>query len=426
MTLLDRAIARQFLTNALALLVILFTFVVAIDVSLNFGHFAKMASDRAAATVARPTGAPAGAPTGAPTAAPTTAAASGSSDRSKSPAAKPSAVKSPAQPSEPAKPGMVRVAGSFVYLVTDLWWPRLVQLFNSILGLVLVGALGFTAAQLVKNRELTAILASGLSLHRVARPMLVASGLLLGVQALNQELLIPTIAPLLTREHDDAGQKQLGRSSLALTTDAKGRLFYAAAFDADKGTVEDLYVWERDAAGLPQRRIYAPKATWKDGRWELSQGVAQRLITDRPVAAERITTLETDLGPTAMTMRRFAGFAGNLSWGQIGQMLDAPAALDATTRQRLSDLERIRWSRPAVLLCNFLGLLIALPFFLRREPANMVLQSVKAAPLAIGAVVGGAFGAAVVIPGLPAQLSVFVPVMVLTPFAIAAVTSIKT
>ncbi|MDX2018550.1 MAG: LptF/LptG family permease [Planctomycetota bacterium] len=420
MTLLDRAIARQFLTNALALLVILFTFVVAIDVSLNFGQFARMASDRAAASLAAPT-API-TPTTTPAASPASKAAPKAAP-AKAPEPKAEASSAPATP---AKPGLVRVAGSFVYLVVDLWWPRLVQLFNSILGLVLVGALGFTAAQLVKNRELTAILASGLSLHRVARPMLVASGLLLGVQAVNQEVLIPSIAPLLTREHDDAGQKQLGRSSLALTTDAKGRLFYAAAFDADKGTVEDLYVWERDAAGLPVRRIYAPKATWKDGRWELQQGLAQRLITDRPVAAEKVAALETDLGPTAMTMRRFAGFAGNLSWSQIGQMLSAPAALDATTRQRLSDLERIRWSRPAVLLCNFLGLLIALPFFLRREPANMVLQSVKAAPLAIGAVVGGAFGAAVVIPGLPAQLSVFVPVMVLTPFAIAAVTSIKT
>ena len=43
MTTLDRYIARQFLFNALALLILLFTFVVAIDVTLNIDRFVDRA-----------------------------------------------------------------------------------------------------------------------------------------------------------------------------------------------------------------------------------------------------------------------------------------------------------------------------------------------------------------------------------------------
>ena len=44
MTLLDRSIARQFLGNTLLLLVILFTFIVAVDVSVKFDEYTKAAT----------------------------------------------------------------------------------------------------------------------------------------------------------------------------------------------------------------------------------------------------------------------------------------------------------------------------------------------------------------------------------------------
>ena len=45
MSILDRYIARQYLINILVLLVILFCFVVAVDVSVNLPRFAKIAGE---------------------------------------------------------------------------------------------------------------------------------------------------------------------------------------------------------------------------------------------------------------------------------------------------------------------------------------------------------------------------------------------
>ena len=70
------------------------------------------------------------------------------------------------------------------------------------------------------------------------------------------------------------------------------------------------------------------------------------------------------------------------------------------------------------MLANLLALAIAIPFFLAREPRPMLTQTLKAAPLSMGAVMAGVIGSAVGIPGVPPGLGVFLPVLVLTPMAI--------
>ena len=371
MSLLDRYIARQYLINIVLLMLILFCFVVAIDVSLNIDRFVRIAGELAR--------------------------------------------------SEGNEDSTLRRGIITIFLIADLWGPRLLQLFNYMLGLVLIGAMGFTCTQMVRHREFVAMLASGQGLHRVARPILITAIALSALQALNQEILLPRVAPLLTRDHGDAGQRSLGASAVPLTADGLGRLFYARSFDADAGTVEGLYIWERDAVGLQTRRIYAPRAQWNNGGWDLTDAVAKSTMGHDP-QPESILRIETDLDPNALKMRRFAGYAQNLSWPQIGQMLARPELLDEINRDGLL---RIQYGRISLILTNLLALAITLPFFLQRMPIGMLNQSLKCAPVAIAAMIGGLLGASAPIPGVPAQLGVFVPVMILIPVAIAMATSVK-
>jgi len=378
MSLLDRYIARQFLTNIFLLFVLLFAVVVVIDFSLNFDEFTDIA-DRLGREWAWPD-------------------------------------------------TVFHRAVLSVSLVLDLWWPRLFQLFYYLLGLVLVGAMGFTCAQFVRHREFVAILAGGISLRRVARPMLIVAAVMSCVQLLDSEVALPKLAPLLTREKVDAGKHSLGVARVPLGTDARGSLFYARAFDPDAETIQGLWVWERDPAGLISRRITATSARWDGKAWVLTEGRAearrssqagQRAIT----ALERV---ETDLDPTALKLRRFEGYSSNLSLTQIGEMLSRFRSLPSPPRQRVEQLERIRSGRFAAVACNLLTLLVCMPFFIRREPANMIVQSLYCAPVAIVSLVGGLLGASATLPGLPASVSPLVPVMVLIPLAIAAVSSVKT
>jgi hypothetical protein len=68
-----------------------------------------------------------------------------------------------------------------------------------------------------------------------------------------------------------------------------------------------------------------------------------------------------------------------------------------------------------------------MPFFLTREPRNMVAQSVKAAPVALGCLVAGVLGAAAPVPTdiMPVALAAFLPTLAMLPIAIAAATSVR-
>ena len=78
-----------------------------------------------------------------------------------------------------------------------MWGPRLLQLFNYMLGVAMVVGMGFTFAGMVRRRELVASIASGLSLQRMSRPVLLVALALTGLQALNYEFLMPRVAHLL-------------------------------------------------------------------------------------------------------------------------------------------------------------------------------------------------------------------------------------
>lgn len=374
---LDRYIAGQFVFNVAALFVILFSFVVAVDVSLNIDQFLKAADE-----VARAEGV--------------------------------------------TLTGLGRV-WSAAWITWDWWWPRLLMLFNFLLGIVMVGAMGFTFSQMARHRELVAVLAGGLSLHRVGRPVVVAALGLTAVQIVNQEFFLPPVAPMLTRDHGDAGKRTLGARGLALTPDGHGRVIAAHQFDADTDTLKGVYILERDEAHGAVRAITAPEAHWDpgvrggSGAWVLAGArVESRTGVSEAGTVDRI---ETDLDPTMLKMRRSSVYSQNLGTARLTEMLERPGFLDTRSREQI---ERIRLGRFATMAANLLTLVVTMPFFLTRVPGNQLLRSVACAPVAIAGLIGGVLGAAASIPGLPVWLSVFIPALILVPVAVAMAGAVRT
>jgi lipopolysaccharide export system permease protein len=370
---LDRYIAGQFVFNVAALFVILFSFVVAVDVSLNIDQFLK-ATDEIARADGR------------------------------------------------VLEGAARAA-SAAWIIFDWWWPRLLMLFNFLLGIVMVGAMGFTFSLMAKNRELVAVLAGGMSLHRAGRPVVLAAVGLTGLQVVNQEVFLPAVAPMLTRDHGDAGKRTLGSRGLALTPDGHGRVFAAHLFDADTDALKGLWVLERDESHGARRVITASEARWDagTGEWVLTGAkVEARQGEPEPGVVDRIAT---DLDPTMLKMRRSTVFSQNLGTARLTAMLERPGFLDTASREQI---ERIRLGRFATMGANLLTLIVTMPFFLSRVPGNQMLRSLVCAPVAIAGLIGGVLGASAAIPGLPVWLSVFMPALILVPVAIAMAGALKT
>jgi lipopolysaccharide export system permease protein len=324
--------------------------------------------------------------------------------------------------------GSARLAVELVGVVADFHGPRLFQFYAYMVGLLSVGAMGFTLAQMHRHRELVAVVASGIRLQRVARPLVVAALGLSVLQLANQELALPRLAPLLIRDHGDIGRATVGSFEVPFSADGRGNLLRAPSFELKTATLRLPTVLERDAAGRTTRRISAESARWDApaGAWLLAGGwvtVAQPEAATRTTATfvgEPIDRWHTDLTPQVLTMRRFNEFATMLSLEQIGRMLRTPGVVNADA------LVRYAWARFATLLINMLVLLIALPWFLLREPANLLRNSALCAAAVIPATIGSLLSFAVAFPGIPPALGVFLPVLLLLPGAMYMQSLVRT
>ncbi|MBC8373821.1 MAG: LptF/LptG family permease [Planctomycetes bacterium] len=110
-------------------------------------------------------------------------------------------------------------SGSFLGVLGDIWEYYATQslvYFIELGGLIIVASAGFSLAKMNYTNELTAMLASGVSLHRVVLPIIICSMLMGGVVILDQELLVPRFAHILIRKHDEAG-KRVKKRSLSLS-----------------------------------------------------------------------------------------------------------------------------------------------------------------------------------------------------------------
>lgn len=373
MTTLARYIVRLYLVNVFTLLVVLSFFIVTVDVIVNLDKFSEQAANHIAAQGGEPS---------------------------------------------PLWQLQLTISG-----VIDIWGPRLLQLFVYLNGLVLVAGMGFTCSQLVQHRELVAMLASGISLRRAARPFLVVAITMMTIQAGLQEFAIPRIAHLLPRDQSDVGKRKLDEFPVRLAADGDGRLWYAAAFNDAQGLLRHLTVWERSSDGVLQRVITADSARWTDQGWVLEQGVS-RLVAksiDGPRSSP-IHLLATDLDPTQLKVRYLEGFAQNLSSRQLTAMIHG-GALDNRARARI---DRIRWGRLGSVLCSFFTLIAVLPIFMRRLPQPMISSCLRAAPIGLSGFAASAASASLSIPGLPAWLGALVPASIMLSLAIALYSGLRT
>ena len=372
MNILERYIAKLYLLNILTLFVILAGFVVTIDVIMNLDDFSR-AADRELERA----------------------------DSGDSP---------------------LRHALLTTLFIFHLWWPRLLQLFGYLVGLVLIAAMGFTCGQLVRHREFVAILASGVSLQRLVRPFVIVAVGVIALQAVDQEILVPRVAHLLTRDQEEAGRATVDAFPVKLTPDGRGRILSAAAFDDATGLLTEPTIWTRNEHSEIVSVVRADAARWNQNAWILENGVVTYPSETGRAERSPIGRIEMPLGPREIKIRHLQDFAQNLSWGQLTDMIES-GSLDGRAADRL---DRIRWGRLASLVSNFVALLAAIPFFLKRVPQPMLLPAVKCAPIALAGLTAAGLSGSIALPGLPVYVGVFVPTLILLPLAISLYTSIKT
>lgn len=323
-----------------------------------------------------------------------------------------------------------RLGGAFtgtLVVMADYYGPFLMLIYTVMSGLLVVAAMGFTIAQLQRSRELTAILASGVSLYRVAAPVLVV-GFLLNLMVLPvQELAIPPVADKLVRSKSQVGSPTISDKPVRYATDDEGALISAASFSAERRELTDVRIIERGDQGQQTRLIRADKATWSSTQaaWVLEGGRVFRVSNAEDssgvgIGGVAVDRFETELSPEVLIVRQKALYVRLQSMRQL-ETMRSNAALTPEQRGRIT---QIMWSRFTTLVLGVLILLMGLPYFLTRVPGNLLVNSAKAAGITIGAWSGGLI--LLQVGGMNPVTAALLPVALFVPIAFYLITTIKT
>ncbi|MGD0596767.1 MAG: LptF/LptG family permease [Sedimentisphaerales bacterium] len=311
--------------------------------------------------------------------------------------------------------------------------------FRDFAGMITVVAAAFSLGKMVRYNELTAMMASGVSLKRVITPIVVLAIVFSGFLIIDQELVIPPLSAKLVRNKDVVPGKE--SYNVWFVTDASGSLLSAKKFDVASSTFDDLIVVTRSKKPdtllwEPTGFIEASKAIYdfKSQTWLLTNGFftpIPKLGSPQPgrqnASASRtpLAAYHTDLTPNDIPVRRKAEHKSLLSSLQLSRL-----ASQGTQLKDLANLYSQKHFRITDPIMNLVMLLVCLPVLVCRDPKSMksaiaISFAITAASLIVGFVcrilaTEDVFGR--VVPELWAWL----PVFIFAPIAVYEIDSMKT
>jgi len=314
-----------------------------------------------------------------------------------------------------------------VYSVFDYYYPMALLLYVFFSGLVVVAAMGFTFSLLHRSRELTAMLASGVSLYRVAMPVIVA-GIVFNALALPaREFIIPRVADKLMRSSADVKYGSMRGFPVRFAADESGALLSASRFEPDAGSLRDVILRRRSDEGITTQRLTAARASWDEARqaW-LMRDVSMQSVRSGAPAEPTLNSepyvYKTDLSPEVLVSRRASNYPRFMPMTQLQQLQHNQALASGLRAQVVQAL----WSRFSLVVLNVLVLVMALPFFLRRSPDSMLAQAVKAAGVVLGIWGGGVVMLQMPSTVLSPVVAAWLPVVICLPIAAILLQLIRT
>lgn len=314
--------------------------------------------------------------------------------------------------------------------------------FVQLSGIIPVVAAAFTLVRMTRFNELTAMLAAGVPMLRIAAPIIVVGIALNALLVIDQELIIPRITHKLVREHDEVGSVRGTSFPITAMEDGNGSLLIAAEYFPVGANKEDAalpaYMDRVDIVEFhdqhPIAHIQAKTATFDPKHsdanrkvWILDGGIRQTgLQPDDPIGSAPLAEWVTDIGPDEVTLYRRASYVDFLSTAQINNLLEHPRNFGTVPLLRV---KHWRFVQP---IANIVLLLLAIPCVLTREPGALKRAATRTV-LLTGACMAVMFVANQVAgrPPFPGwatvwpAIAVWIPVFIFAPIAVWQMDHVK-
>lgn len=325
--------------------------------------------------------------------------------------------------------------GSLAQVLAIYYGPRLIGLFCEVSGLLYLLAAICTLTRLYGTHELAAIQAAGVSIRRVARPLVVLTAILCLFSLVSREFILPRFRQTLSANAQELLNQepkpvisQIDYDSLVMI---RGQSLNPMAKAIDAPDVLIPYDW-----GISDPQIRATRAVWLQADQQHGAGF---LLEDFQAAGEIQQASVVRSGQTRLyspvdtpwlaanqcfvpTGIPFEQFSHGVDWFRNAPLSDLVAA-NHSGSIRLPGVHRIemhwRLIRP---LMDFSVLLLGLPLVLRRDGQKLVVAAAYCAFLMLGVqllVMGCHFlGAQRILT--PMAFAAWLPVLLMFPLAVWA------
>jgi lipopolysaccharide export LptBFGC system permease protein LptF len=301
-------------------------------------------------------------------------------------------------------------------------------LYYQQLGMVLLTiAAGFTFAMMMKNNELTPLIVAGVPLQRLAWPVLGCSVVLVGAWLVNSELIVPRLAHKIARQHEDMLETR--PVGVQCVRDDHNAILVAHELNVHAGVLRGVYIIEPDENGTPQQLIQADSATYdpQARTWRLDRGARLQVAEafgsgelGRAIRRVSLAQYPFTLSPEQIRLRQSSQWADLMSVSQMR------ALLQTRNLPNLAAVARSLDARVTQVPLAWILMLLAIPFFLTREPGNVLVAGGKALLLT-----GLCFGLVFVTHSVSAdgwaeRLLMALPVLAFGPLAVVLFANVKT
>ncbi|MHC4624781.1 MAG: LptF/LptG family permease [Planctomycetota bacterium] len=196
--------------------------------------------------------------------------------------------------------------------------------FRDFAGMITVVAAAFSLGKMVRSNEFVAMMASGVSLKRVIASVMVLSILLTVLLVIiDQEFLIPPLGDRLVRDKDDVpGQEAY---DVYFITDGNGSLIFSQKFDVKSSALlnptillrnkkPDSQAWEVTGWLSAKRATYNRQTR----KWDLTDGRLVKKNSDEGVQGAEAYL--SDMTPKDIPLRRKSEYKTLLSWSQLSAL----------------------------------------------------------------------------------------------------------
>ncbi len=262
--------------------------------------------------------------------------------------------------------GVLSNIGRYYYYNSFLYYAQ-------IAGLIVMIAMAFTLTRLHRSNETTAILTSGISMYRVALPLIITGFILNVFWFIDQEFIIPSIADKLVLSHDEISGSE--SFSLWFLKDRNNSLLSVASFNPQTKTMEHIIIIERNEKGQIIAKISADQAYWDEQKkvWKLKNGIKYyrpsktKFALSAEIQKQPVEYYKSDWKPEELVLRQTLNWTWFLSLRQLSKLLSKPYLIP--NLNEIIAIRHVRFTQP---ILNLLLIFLGLPFFLNRERTHIL------------------------------------------------------